>query len=422
MTAQTLTEKILSRAQGRSTRAGEIIFPVPDLVVVHDWYAAHAGRILREFGVERLWAPEKVMFVTDHEPVALSKESAARQREVREIAHRFAVGHFFDAGRGGHGHIFPVEAGFVHPGMFVEAYDTHVPNYGAVGALGFPLINEIVEVLALGSVWIKVPATVRIDLRGRLADGVGVRDFAQGLIAKLDPDRINYAVVEFGGTGMAALDIDARFTLCNTPIEIGAKSVICEPDDVTEGYMAARPRASSGAREFPKSDGGAVFLDRLAFDLAEVEPQVALPPLPDRVVAIREAAGTAIQHAFIGSCASGSLSDLRAAARILAGRRVSAGVRLFVTPGTQDILKRAAEEGLIDIFSEAGAILTAPGCGPCAGGRIGALGAGETSINTGTRNDYGRLGAENAEIYLASPASVAAAAVAGRIVDPRDYL
>lgn len=416
--AQTLTEKIISRAAGRRVHAGEIVFPEPDLVVVHDWYAAHAGRILGEFGVDRLWAPERVMFVTDHEPVALTKEAAARQTEVRAIVQRLGIGKFFDVGRGGHGHVFPVEAGFVHPGMFVEAYDTHVPNYGAVGALGLPLINEIVEVLALGSVWIKVPETVRVELRGALQPGVFVRDFAQRLIAELDADIVNYTVVEFAGPALAGIDVDARFTLCNTPIEIGAKSVLVEPDAVTAAYLAAR---NVPAAAMPVSDPGARFVHTASFDLSAVEPQIALPPRPDHVVAIGEAAGIAIHHAFVGSCASGTLADLRAAAHVLRGRQISAGVRLFVTPATQEILRRAMQEGLVETFAAAGAIMTAPGCGPCAGGRIGALGAGETSINTGTRNDFGRLGAEDSNIYLASPASVAAAAVAGRIVDPRAF-
>ncbi len=416
---QTIAEAILSRAVGRRVRAGDILFPEADLVVVQDWYAANAVQILQRFGVERLHAPEKVLFVTDHEPLAVSPEAAKRQAAVREAVRRLGVGRFFDVGRGGHGHIFPVEMGLVHPGMFVAAYDTHVPNYGAIGALGIPLLTEIVDVLALGSVWIQVPESVRVELRGRLRPGVSVRDFAQRLIADLDPDVVDYTVVEFGGPGLLDLPFDARFTLCNTPIEIGAKSAVVDVDRVTEDYCRERGIDLSGAvRAGPQ----AAYRLVAEYDLDQVVPQVALPPLPDKVVPITEVAGVPVQHAFVGSCASGSLSDLRMAAQVLKARTVNAGVRMFVTPGSHEIMAQAAREGLLEIFARAGAIVTAPGCGPCAGGRIAPLAPGETSINTGTRNDQGRLGPADASIYLASPLSVAAAAVAGKIVDPRDLL
>jgi 3-isopropylmalate/(R)-2-methylmalate dehydratase large subunit len=414
---QTLTEKILSRKVGRNVQAGEVVFPEPDLVVVHDWYAANAGRVLKQFGVERLHRPDRVMFVTDHEPVAVSAEAAARQKEIREIVRTYSIGHFYDVGRGGHGHLFPVQAGFVKPGMFIEAYDTHVPNYGSVGALGIPLLNEIVEVMAVGSAWVRVPATVRIHVTGRLANGVLIRDFAQKLIADLDAEVVNYTVVEFSGPALASIGVDERFTLCNTPIEIGAKSVLVEPDAVTAEYLRDRVR---GDVELIRSDADARFVCTASYDLSTLEPQVAVPPMPDTVVPISAVAGTAVNHAFVGSCASGSIADLRAAARFIKGRKIHADVRCFITPATQEVLRQAIAEGLIDIFTSAGAIITAAGCGPCAGGKIGSLGVGEVSINTGTRNDYGRLGARDSQIYLASPASVAAAAVTGRIVDPRE--
>jgi 3-isopropylmalate/(R)-2-methylmalate dehydratase large subunit len=405
--AQTLSEKILSNAASKHVTAGEIIFPEPALVVVHDWYAVNVGKALDEFGVTALHAPAKVMFVTDHEPLAVTPEAAARQAKVREIVQRFKIGHFFDVGRGGHGHVFPVEMGFVHPGMYVAAYDTHVPNYGAVGALGIPLLTEIVDVLALGSVWIKVPETVRVNVTGKLPKWVSVRDFAQRLIGDLDPEAIDYTVVEFGGPGIATLPFDARFTLCNTPLEIGAKSALVEPDAATAEYLRGR---GVDPGEMPSSDPGATYKQVADYHLDEMTPQIALPPLPDNVVPIAEAAGTAIQHAFVGSCASGMLCDLRAAADVLRNRKIDRNVRMFITPATHEI------------FAEAGAVVTAPGCGPCAGGRIAPLAPGENSINTGTRNDYGRLGPADANIYLASPASVAAAAVVGRIIDPRDVM
>jgi 3-isopropylmalate/(R)-2-methylmalate dehydratase large subunit len=274
-------------------------------------------------------------------------------------------------------------------------------------------------VLALGSVWLRVPETVRVNVSGRLDAGASIRDVAQKLISDLGDALVDYTVVEFGGSGMRGIDIPGRQTLCNTPIDIGAKSALVEPDETTREYMAGR---YNGPLDMVASDKDATFRRVIEYNLSGIGPQVALPPTPDKVVGIDQVLGRKIHHAFVGSCASGNLPDLRDAARILAGRQVHPDVRLYVTPSTQNVAKAAASEGLMQIFYESGCLMTAPGCGPCAGGRIGALAEGEVSINTGTRNDYGRLVARTAEIYLASPLTVAASAVEGKIADPRRYL
>lgn len=416
---RTIAEKILARAAGRPVVPGEIIYPVPDLITVHDWYVVNFDQALRELGVERLYAPEKVLISTDHEPVALSRQASERQKAVRAIVAKYGITHFFDAGRGGHGHIFPMERGFIRPGMFVLAYDTHVTNYGAVGCLGVPLVTEISEVLACGTAWLRVPETVRINLTGRLRPGVTMRDVAQRLIRDLDPDLVDYSVVEYGGPALAGIGFAGRMTLCNTPLEIGAKSALVEPDAATLAWLA--PRVGEALHPVT-SDADARYAAVVERDIALAEPQVAAPPRPDNVVGVSTLRGRPVQHAFIGSCANGALEDLRDAAAILKGRRLHPQVRLIVTPATQEIAAAAAAEGLLQIFIDAGAMLTAPGCGPCAGGRIGTIGPGETSINTGTRNDPGRLGQRDAEIYLASPLTVAASAVAGEIADPREFL
>jgi 3-isopropylmalate/(R)-2-methylmalate dehydratase large subunit len=415
---QTITEKILSRVLGRSVSAGEIVHPVPELMTVHDWYVVNFDKVLQEFGVTKLFDPDRVLISTDHEPVAVTPQSSERQKRVREIVAKYGIKHFYDVGRGGLGHIFPVEEGLVRPGMFVMAYDVHVTNFGAVGVLAIPVVVEIPEVLALGSVWLRVPETVRVNLSGRLKAGTSVRDVAQKLIADLGDALVDYTVVEFGGPGMSAIDISGRHTLCNTPIDIGAKSALVEPDAVIRDYVA---QVYAGPIEMAASDPDANFRGVVEYDLSDIGPQVAIPPTPDKVVGIETVLGRTIHHAFVGSCASGNLPDLRDAARVLAGRKVAPNVRLYVTPATQNVARAAAREGLMEIFHEAGAVMTAPGCGPCAGGRIGALAEGETSINTGTRNDYGRLVAKTAEIYLASPLTVAASAVEGKIADPRRY-
>jgi 3-isopropylmalate/(R)-2-methylmalate dehydratase large subunit len=417
--AQTITEKILSRVMGRPVTPGEIIYPEPDLITTHDWYVVNFDSALQTLGIDRLYAPEKVLISTDHEPVAVSQPAVQRQRAVREVARKYGIEHFYDVGRGGHGHIFPMELGYIAPGMFVLAYDPHVTNYGAVGCLGISLVVEISEVLACGSAWIRVPETVRVNLHGELQRGVTVRDVAQRMIVDLGADLVDYTVVEFGGPALADINIDRRMTLCNTPVEIGAKSALFETDAHTEAWL--KPRIGDRF-EHIGSDRDARYKAAIDYGLGLVEPQVAAPPTPDNVVGVSAVAGTKVDYAFIGSCANSSLADLRDAAAILRGRSVSAGVRLIVTPGTQQIAAAAAAEGLIEIFIEAGAILTAPGCGPCAGGRIGPLAPGEVSINTGTRNDPGRLGPRDAEIYLASPLTVAASAIKGRITDPREIL
>ena len=416
---KTITEKILSRVTGDDVSAGDIVYPEPELVTVHDWYVVNFDRALAELGVERLYDADKVLICTDHEPVAVSPQATERQKKVREIVAKYGIRHFFDAGRGGHGHVFPVEMGFVRPGMFVEAYDVHVTNFGAVGALAIPLLIEITEVLACGSVWLRTPETVRVNLTGRLSPGTGIRDVAQRLICDLGAERVDYSVVEYGGPALASIGIAGRHTLCNTPIDIGAKSVLVEPDRSTLDYLSGRVE---GPIESIASDPDAVFREVVEYDLDVMEPQIAVPPTPDCVVGVSEVAGREVHHAFIGSCAAANLDDLQAAADILTGNKIHPDVRFIVTPGTQEVMAAAEHEGLLRRFVEAGAMITQPGCGPCAGGRIGGVTDGETSINTGTRNDYGRLGSQNAEIYLASAATVAASAVTGRITDPRDLL
>lgn len=416
---QTLTEKILSRVMGKPVKAGETIYPVPDLMTVHDWYVVNFDKALQELGVDTLYDPSRVLISTDHEPVATNPASAERQKKVREIVKKYGITQFYDVGRGGLGHIFPMEMGLIRPGMFVLAYDTHVTNYGAVGCLGIPMVFEIPEVLACGSVWIRVPDTVRVNLTGKLKPGMTIRDVSQKMIVDIGEDNLDYSVVEYSGPSLKDIDFGGRMTLCNNPLEMGAKSALVETDQRTIDFVKARTGVPF---KVEKSDPDATFKAVYDYDLGLMEPQVAAPPRPDNVVGVTTVAGTPVQHAFIGSCANGSIEDMRDAASILRGRKVHNGVRLFITPATQEIAVKAGQEGLITAFMDAGAVMTAPGCGPCAGGRIAPMAPGENSINTGTRNDPGRLGTTKGNVYLASPLTVAASAIAGEIADPRKYL
>ena len=416
---QTITEKILSRIMERPVTVGEIICPEPELITIHDFFVVNFAEALDALGVSDLYSPEKVLVCTDHEPIAGSIQAAERQKNVREIVQKFGINMFFDAGRGGIGHVFPIELGYVRPGMFIEGYDTHVTNFGAIGAFAIPVITEITEVLACGSVWVRVPETVRVNLHGKLGPGISIRDVAQKFIGDIDSDLVDYSVVEFGGPALAEIGLDGRLTLCNTPIELGAKSAIVEPDERILSYLESRvPEELQPVY----SDSDAEYKSVIEYNLNVSEPQVAAPPLPENVVGVSQVAGLHVQHAFIGSCVSGMLEDLQIAASILKGKTVHPRVRLVITPATQQIAIQAAEEGLFKIFIEAGAMITPPGCGVCPGGKIEPVASQEVSIGTQTRNDQGRLGASDARLYLASPATVAASAITGEITDPRIFL
>jgi 3-isopropylmalate/(R)-2-methylmalate dehydratase large subunit len=254
---------------------------------------------------------------------------------------------------------------------------------------------------------------------GSLPFGVFARDVAQKLIGSHAPALFEDAVVEYGGPGLGALGMDARQTLCNTPVELGAVSSLVEPDALCMAY--ATPRAQRPIHAM-LPDADATYRARIALDLSAIAPQVALPPTPDNVVDVTAVAGLPVGHAFIGSCASGMLDDLRVAAAVLRGRQVAPGVRFIVTPASQQVAADAAAEGLMEVFLRAGAMVTAAGCGVCAAGRIGGVASGEVSIGTGTRNEPGRLGAHDAVLHIAGPATVAASAVAGAIADPRPFL
>lgn len=414
----TATEKILARAAGRDHVApGEVLYPRPDLVTCHDGYVLSFMKDLEEVGLDRLHDPARVVLGIDHEVPVGSAAIAERLRQIRRLARELEVGHFYDSGTG-QLHIVPMERGLVRPGDFVLAYDVHVTNYGAVGALGVAVAYEISAVLAVGTVWIQVPRTLRVNLHGRFGLGVTARDLAAAIIKDLGDERADYRVLELGGPAFEHIGLDGRIALCNLPIEIGAKSALVEPDAWTEQYVTAR----SDAPYTPVvSDPDANFEATYDYDLASVEPLIAAPPSPDNLHPVSTFAGVAVDQAYIGSCAT-AYDDLRQAAEVLRGRQIHPRVRLVVVPSTREAYQRATAEGLTQTLLDAGAMFLPPGCGPCAGGRGAPLADGEVSICTATRNDPGRMGSHAAQIYLGSAATVAASAVAGAITDPRALL
>jgi 3-isopropylmalate/(R)-2-methylmalate dehydratase large subunit len=417
----TAAEKILARASGLpNVRPGEIVYPMPDFVMIHDGLVTGAKQELDAIGIGRLFDPARVMMVTDHDVVYLDERAAARGAFNRNAAALWGVTQFFDAGRGGHGHIFPTERGLLLPGMFYFDNDRHCTNAGGIGALALRVGAEISRVLATGSTWTLVPESIRVTVKGCLREGVYGRDLGFHL-AKLIRERdieIDYRIVEFAGE-IDQFSLAQRIALCSTPTEIRAVGVFFPPSE--EILKAARARAT---RPFTPvyPDADARYETELEIDISTLEPQVALPGGPYKAADLSAVQGTRIDQAFIGSCGSGTYEDLEIAAAVLKGRTIAPHVRLLVVPGSEDSTKRLHREGLLDVFQQAGAIVLTAGCGPCASGRMGLLHSGEVSICTATANGAGRFGASDAHIYLGSPATVAASAVRGSITDPRPFL
>ena len=415
-------EKVLARKCGvASVRPGEIVYPDPDFIMIHDGVVMGAKRELDALGITRLATPHKVMMVTDHDVIYGSARAAERGAFNREAARIWGVTNFYDVGRGGHGHIFPMESGMLLPGMFYFDNDRHATNAGAIGAFGFRMGAEISRVLATGTNWVMVPKSVRLTLRGKLRSGVHARDVGFRIAAmlargELDAD-LDYRVLEYAGD-LDQFSLAARAALCSSPTEMRAYGVFFPPS------AAVLVHAKTVAKQpfepvYPDAD--AEYEADLEFDVGALEPQVALPGGVENAVDVTEVVGTKVEHAFIGSCGSGMYDDMNQAASVLEGRRVAPHVRLFVAPGSENSLKRMVRDGLLQTFVDAGAVMLPPGCGPCNDAVIGPVHRGESSISTAANNNWGRFGPKDAKLYLGSPATVAASAVAGEIIDPREF-
>lgn len=416
----TAVEKILARKSGKAAvRPGDVVHPDPDFIMIHDGVVMGAKRELDAIGIDKLAAPDKVVMVTDHEVIYGSARAAERGAFNREAARQWGVNNFFDVGRGGHGHIFPMESGMLLPGMFYFDNDRHATNAGAIGAFGFRMGTEISRVLATGTNWVMVPHTVRLKIKGKLQPGVHARDLgfriaallAQGTLAA----DLDYRVLEYAGD-LDQFNLAARAALCSSPTEMRAYGVFFPPSREILDHAEARA-GQPFTPVYPDAD--AQYESDLELDVSALEPQIVLPGGVHNAVDLAQAAGTRIDHAFIGSCGSGMYDDLLAAATVLKGKRIAPHVRLFVAPGSEESLKRMAREDLMQVFVEAGAVLLPAGCGPCNDAVVGPVHSGEVSISTAANNNAGRFGAKDAELYLGSPATVAASAVAGTITDSR---
>lgn len=416
----TLAEKVLARAAGRkAVRPGEFVTAQLDFALVHDIFAAQVFQLLESVGVDEVWDPDRVAVVIDHLVPAPSGAAAELHQRIREYARRFGIRHFYDAGEG-ICHQLLVERGHARPGRLMVGTDSHTTTYGALAAAGTGIgTSEMVYVLATGRLWFRVPETIRFDLVGSLPDGVGWKDVILYVAGRFGSDVAQYRSVEFAGPAAEWVDLPGRLSMCNMAVEIGAKFGMFASDHVTQAFLT---RAGATGWEDLRPDGDAAYAAVHTVPLSGLVPQVALPHAVDRVRPVAEVEGTPVDQAFIGSCTNGRLEDLEEAARILRGRRVHPRVRLLVAPASRQVYRQALESGILSALVDAGALILPPGCGPCFGGHGGLLGPGERCIGTHNRNFVGRMGSPQAEIYLASPATVAASALAGCIADPRNVV
>jgi 3-isopropylmalate/(R)-2-methylmalate dehydratase large subunit len=418
---QTLTQKILSRAAGQAVATpGEIVTCRVDLCLLLD--SGGPRRIwprLMELGAG-VWDPDRVVLATDHFTPAVDAESAAILKLTRDFAAGFGIRRFFDMQ--GIGHVLLAEQGLLEPGMFAVGGDSHSCMGGAFGCLmmGFGAI-EMTGVVVTGEIWIEVPETVRIDWTGDFAPGVAAKDIMLFLCRELGTDNA-CRVLEFGGDNVAALSIAERGVLCNMAAELGAETGVVPADEVTLAALRASGREPADDALDWRTDADADYLAVHSFNACQLVPQVAAPHSPANSGPVGGHAGTRIDQAYIGAFVGAKLEDLRMVAAVLRGRQVANGTRLLVAPASQRAYREAAADGTLAAISEAGAYLLPTGCGACAALGAGILAEHEVCISSTNRNFQGRMGANSAQVYLASPYTVAASAVAGCITDPREFL
>ncbi|HLI84700.1 MAG TPA: 3-isopropylmalate dehydratase large subunit [Bryobacteraceae bacterium] len=415
----TIAEKILASKSGRDSVApGEIVDAYPDLVMSHTatWRSVS---VMERVGATRLYDPSRLAIVLDHISPAKTEKYAADQQISRNFARKFGIQKFYDIDSG-IAHLVLMEAGHVAPGDLIVGTDSHCTIYGSLGALGTGIgYTEVASVWITGKLWMKVPESVRIVLRGRFGQSVYAKDLMLHLIGALGADGCTYNSVEFYGS-VSELSISERMTMANLAMEMGVKCVFIPPDDATAKYLRNR---LAGGREFQPvyADPDARYARHLEVDLSSLEPMIACPHEVQNTKPVGEVAGTRIDQAFLGSCANAKYEDLVVAASILKGRRVHPGVRLIITPGSKQIMLEAMNSGVLQTLLESGGMVTNPGCGACAGDG-GMLADGEVCLSTANRNFLGRMGSNKSQIYLSSPATLAASAIRGRITDPREFL
>ncbi len=401
-------------------RPGDLVEVNVDVVLANDITAPISLREFESLGVERVFDPEKVVLVADHFAPNKDIKSAEQCKAMREFARAQGIAHHYDVGRMGIEHVLLHEQGLVLPSDVVVGADSHTCTYGALGAFATGMgSTDIAVAMATGSIWMRVPETIRFEYTGTRQPWVGGKDLILYTIGQIGVSGALYMAMEFAGPVVDALPMSDRFTMSNMAIEAGGKAGLFAVDDTTREYVAGRAKRDY---QVYASDADAVYARVVTIDVSDMEPQVSFPHLPENAKPVSEAAGIKVDQAVIGSCTNGRLEDLRVAAQILTGRRVHPDVRCIVIPGTQQVYLDALREGLVEAFIEAGAVVSTPTCGPCLGGHMGILAAGERAVSTTNRNFRGRMGHPDSEVYLSGPAVAAASAIAGTIVHPEEVI
>lgn len=413
----TMTQKILAAHAGlEDVKAGDLIEAKLDLVLGNDITTPVAITVFDKTGFTKIFDKDKIAIVLDHYTPCKDIKSAELCFQAREFAKRYDITHLYDVGNVGIEHALLPEKGLTAPGDLIIGADSHTCTYGALGAFSTGVgSTDMAAGMAMGENWFKVPSAIKVELRGKLQPYVSGKDVILHLIGLIGVDGALYQSLEFTGSGVASLSMDDRFTIANMAIEAGAKNGIFPVDDKTLEYIQGRVSRPYTVYE---ADADAEYTRTVVIDLDKLEPTVSLPHLPSNTRTIGQVEGMEIQQVVIGSCTNGRISDLRAAAEILKGRKVAKGVRTIIIPATQEIYLEAMHEGLMEIFVNAGCAVSTPTCGPCLGGHMGVMCAGERAVTTTNRNFVGRMGHVKSEVVLASPAVAAASAVAGCLADP----
>jgi 3-isopropylmalate/(R)-2-methylmalate dehydratase large subunit len=419
----TLAEKLIAAHQAdpgdSKVQPGDLVEVAVDVVLSNDITAPIAIREFEKLGVERVFDPGRVVMVPDHFAPNKDIKSAEQCRIVREFARTQALT-YFEVGRMGIEHVLLPEQGLVGPGEVVVGADSHTCTYGALGAFATGMgSTDIAVAMATGQIWMRVPETLRIVYHGALGPWVGGKDLILYTIGQIGVSGARYKAIEFAGPTIQALSMAGRFTMANMAIEAGAKVGLFAVDDVTRAYVDGRVKRPYHVYQ---ADDDATYAQVVEIDVGQIEPQVAFPHLPENARPVSQAGDVPVDQVVIGSCTNGRLEDLRVATELLRGRQVHPDVRCIVIPGSQQVYLDALREGMVEAMIEAGAVVSTPTCGPCLGGYMGVLAAGERAVSTTNRNFRGRMGHPESLVYLAGPAVAAASALAGRIAGPEEVL
>ena len=416
---KTFTEKVLALKSGKkSVVAGQIVTVSPDIVLSHDNTAAISKKF-EQIGIKSVRHPEKIVIILDHCIPAASEKYASNHKIAREFAKEQGIVNIYDINTGVCHQVLP-EKGYVLPGSLVLGADSHTTTHGAFGAFSAGIgRSEVASIWATDKIWLKVPETIKIEIIGELPLGIYPKDIILNIIGSVGADGVLYKAVEFTGNIVEEMEISGRMTLCNMAVEMGAKNGYVETDEKTVQWLKSRTNAEY---EIIKSDSDAIFEKIITFRVNELEPQIACPHTVDNVKPVSKVVGTKINQALIGTCTNGRIDDLKIAVEILKGKKIAHNTRLLVFPASMEIYAKAMEMGILQELIKSGAVIMNPGCGPCLGAHEGALAPGEICLSTANRNFKGRMGCNEAEVYLASPATVAVSALYGEIIDVRGYI